>query len=199
MPATAILRVKDENGKTYDIPALRGKDGKDGYTPQKGIDYFDGLNGINGKDGTNGSDGADGTDGKDGANGFSPIISVVPITGGHRLTITNATGTNTVDIMDGKDLQGWASVINNNTVISFTPADKTEYRFPNATSVNIICPSGSTNYECWIYIGGKNASFSISGATQIGTVSAADYSSISAIEISIKDGRFVVGFSGELI
>ena len=35
----AILKVKDANGNVIDIPAIRGKDG---YTPQKGIDYFDG-------------------------------------------------------------------------------------------------------------------------------------------------------------
>lgn len=40
-----------------------GKDGQDGYTPRKGVDYFDG------KDGKDGQDGAPGADGKDGANG----------------------------------------------------------------------------------------------------------------------------------
>lgn len=33
-----------------------GRDGQDGYTPRKGIDYFDGQNGKDGKDGKNGSD-----------------------------------------------------------------------------------------------------------------------------------------------
>ena len=34
-----------------------GVDGKDGYTPRKNIDYFDGRDGVDGKDGSNGSDG----------------------------------------------------------------------------------------------------------------------------------------------
>ncbi|MBO5701538.1 MAG: hypothetical protein J6S71_03795 [Clostridia bacterium] len=55
-----------------------GTNGKDGYTPVKGVDYFDGRNGINGKDGYtpvkgvdyfDGKDGVDGKDGKDGATG----------------------------------------------------------------------------------------------------------------------------------
>lgn len=57
-------------------------DGKDGYTPVKGKDY---------------------TDGEDGKDGVSPTITVTNITGGHRLTITDATGTKTVDVMDGED------------------------------------------------------------------------------------------------
>ena len=41
----AILRVKDENGNIIDIPAIKGDKGKDGYTPIKGVDYFDGKDG----------------------------------------------------------------------------------------------------------------------------------------------------------
>ena len=33
----AILKIKDDNGNVFDIPAIRGKDG---YTPVKGTDYF---------------------------------------------------------------------------------------------------------------------------------------------------------------
>ena len=33
----AVLRVRDDNGNVVDIPAIAGKDGK---TPQKGVDYF---------------------------------------------------------------------------------------------------------------------------------------------------------------
>lgn len=38
-----------------------------------------------------------------GSDGFSPIVDVEPIEGGHRLTITDAQGTETADIMDGQD------------------------------------------------------------------------------------------------
>ena len=33
----AILRVKDDNGNVIDIPAIKGDNG---YTPQKGVDYW---------------------------------------------------------------------------------------------------------------------------------------------------------------
>ena len=39
--------------------------------------------------------------GKDGEDGVSPSISAAAITGGHRLSITDASGSKTVDVMDG--------------------------------------------------------------------------------------------------
>lgn len=53
-----------------DINVKDGVDGKDGYTPIKGVDYFDGTNGKDGKDGK------DGVNGSDGSDGFSPKITV---------------------------------------------------------------------------------------------------------------------------
>lgn len=40
-------------------------------------------------------------DGEPGQDGISPEISVTAITGGNRITITDATGTKTVDVLDG--------------------------------------------------------------------------------------------------
>ena len=57
---------------------LAGLKGEPGYTPQKGIDYFDGKNGADGKDGADGYtpvkgvDYFDGADGKDGSDGYTP-------------------------------------------------------------------------------------------------------------------------------
>lgn len=42
---------------------LKGETGKDGYTPVKGVDYFDGQPGRDGQDGQPGKDGKDGKDG----------------------------------------------------------------------------------------------------------------------------------------
>lgn len=55
----AEISIIDKNGTTTATIA-NGKDGQDGYTPQKGIDYFDGQPGKDGKDGKDGSPGADG-------------------------------------------------------------------------------------------------------------------------------------------
>ena len=68
-------------------------DGKDGAP---------GKDGADGKDGTDGAPGRDGADGHPGQDGFSPIVTVEDITGGHRVSITDATGTKTFDVMDGE-------------------------------------------------------------------------------------------------
>ena len=62
-----------------------------------------GPTGPQGIQGPPGQDGTDGQDGQDGADGVSPVISSTSITGGHRLTIVDAGGTTTVDVMDGQD------------------------------------------------------------------------------------------------
>ena len=45
--------------------------------------------------------GADGANGVDGNDGISPTVSVTTITGGNRVTITDAEGAKTFDVMDG--------------------------------------------------------------------------------------------------
>lgn len=47
--------------------------------------------------------GETGATGAAGAKGFSPTVAVATITGGHRVTITDATGANAFDVMDGTD------------------------------------------------------------------------------------------------
>lgn len=44
--------------------------------------------------------------GEDGEDGVSPTVSVTDITGGHRVTITDASGSKTFDVMDGEDGSG---------------------------------------------------------------------------------------------
>lgn len=44
----------------------------------------------------------DGEPGETGADGFSPTVEVAEITGGHRVTITDATGAHIFDVMDGE-------------------------------------------------------------------------------------------------
>lgn len=54
---------------------------------------------------TKGDPGKDGEDGQDGQDGVSPTVEVTAITGGHRISITDANGTKTFDVMDGEDGQ----------------------------------------------------------------------------------------------
>ena len=49
----------------------------------------------------NGKDGSTGKDGSDGKDGFSPTVSIEPISGGNRVTITDANGPQSFDVMNG--------------------------------------------------------------------------------------------------
>ena len=40
---------------------------------------------------------------EDGKDGFSPTVTITDISNGHRLTITDITGTKTIDIMNGSE------------------------------------------------------------------------------------------------
>jgi hypothetical protein len=74
---------KGEDGKdfTYDdftaeqLAALKGEPGADGYTPIKGVDYFDGKDGEPGKDGYTPVKGVDYFDGAPGENGSDYVLT----------------------------------------------------------------------------------------------------------------------------
>lgn len=57
--------------------------------------------GSGGEVGPQGPPGPPGADGQDGQDGVSPAVSVSVIAGGHRVTITTATGDRTFDVLDG--------------------------------------------------------------------------------------------------
>lgn len=98
--------------------ALDGKDGKDGVsathswngtvltiTSASGTSSED----LKGEKGEPGEKGADGASGKAGKDGVSPSVAVDTILGGHRVTITDANGTQSFDVMDGEAGSGGAS------------------------------------------------------------------------------------------
>lgn len=60
------------------------------------------FKGDKGDKGDTGPTGPQGDAGADGDDGFSPTVTVIDITGGHRVTITDASGAHTFDVMDGQ-------------------------------------------------------------------------------------------------
>ena len=81
-------------------PGPEGPQGPQGERGEKG------ETGPQGIQGPKGDTGADGEQGPAGENGFSPTVSVTEITGGHRVTITDANGPKSFDVADGKDGTG---------------------------------------------------------------------------------------------
>lgn len=60
-----------------------GTNGKDGYTPQKGVDYFDGLNGSDGRDGVDGKTPVKGVDYFTEADKAEIVAAVIESLGGN--------------------------------------------------------------------------------------------------------------------
>ena len=99
-------------------PGEKGEPGVNGYTPQKGVDYFDGEKGDKGDPGADGytpqkgvdyfdgNNGADGVDGQDGQDGISPTVEIKKVGKVTTITITDASGTHTATINDGTDGNG---------------------------------------------------------------------------------------------
>lgn len=89
--------------------------------------------------------GADGANGADGKDGISPAVSVAAITGGNRITITDAEGAKTFDVMDGA--QGASGADGKDYVL--TDTDKQEIAKTAAGLVDVpsVQPDWNQNDE----------------------------------------------------
>lgn len=67
------------------------------------------LGNIRGEKGAQGEKGADGINGTNGTNGVSPTVSVTETTNGHTVAITDVNGTQSFEVLNGKDGKDGAS------------------------------------------------------------------------------------------
>lgn len=87
----------------------QGPEGEQGPTGPAGSDGprgprgEPGIRGPQGPQGPAGPQGEQGPTGPAGADGYSPAVNVQAITGGHEVTITDAAGAHSFDVMDGED------------------------------------------------------------------------------------------------
>jgi hypothetical protein len=91
---TALAQARD-SGDFVGPEGPRGPQGDPGIPGPKGD------TGEQGPQGERGESGPEGPQGIQGETGVSPTVSVEEIVGGHRVTITDATQTQTFDVMDG--------------------------------------------------------------------------------------------------
>ncbi|MBD5135254.1 MAG: hypothetical protein HDT39_04735 [Lachnospiraceae bacterium] len=142
----AKLFVKGET-KYFFITDLSGAQGIQGPQGTQGIQ------GVEGKPGENGSDGRDGADGKD---GVSPIVTITEIDGGHRVSIADATGTKSFDVMDGAS--------------SSSPSNPSSHELINAPIGAIMGWHGTedTIPEGWHICDGENGTYDLRGKFMLG-------------------------------
>lgn len=132
-----------------------GAQGIQGPKGDKGDIGAQGIQGPKGDTGATGPQGAQGTQGAKGdtgADGYSPTVTITPITGGHRITITDADGTETADVMDGHN--GMVTVNVSGTTPTITAQADTRYVCgeiatldftPSASGIcDVVFTSGST-------------------------------------------------------
>lgn len=99
----ATKNIKGPKGDT----GPRGPKGETGATGPRGPKGETGATGGTGPQGPKGDPGGTGATGPqgpkgtDGTDGVSPTVTVTDINGGHRVAITDATGTKTFDVMNG--------------------------------------------------------------------------------------------------
>lgn len=81
----------------------------------------------------------------DGADGFSPIIDVIEIEGGHKVTITDANDTESFNVMDGKDGADAEvpEALPNPNALTLTGAVSAVYDGSEAVTVEIPSDGGS--------------------------------------------------------
>lgn len=85
-----------------------GEPGPAGATGPRGPRGEPGIRGPQGPQGERGPQGPQGPigpTGSAGADGYSPTVDVQTITGGHEVTITDAVGAHSFDVMDGSDAE----------------------------------------------------------------------------------------------
>lgn len=93
------LSINLDDGTSYLTEPLKGADG---YTPIKGVDYFDGTNGQDGKDGADGYTPVKGVDYFDGAKGDTGATGATGATGnGIASAVLNSDYTLTLAFTDG--------------------------------------------------------------------------------------------------
>ena len=84
----------------------KGAAGSDGITPHIGTNGNWYIGSTDTGKPSRGDPGAKGDPGSAGSDGISPVVSVETISGGHRITITDADGSQSFDVLDGASGSG---------------------------------------------------------------------------------------------
>lgn len=114
---TAMTKATEEMKTLYNTVDEAYKSGA-----FKGDKGDKGDDGAPGKDGADGKDGVQGKDGSPGVDGISPTLSISDIPGGHRVTITDASGEKSFDVLNG-DAESdklWKPTVSADGMISWT-------------------------------------------------------------------------------
>lgn len=150
--AQGIQGIQGEQGE-QGIQGIQGVQGPKGDTGSAGPAGPQGLQGPQGVQGIQGEPGEDGTDG---ADGFSPIVTVIDITGGHRVSIQDSTTTHTFDVMNGQNGQNGTNGTNGQDGQDGVSPTVTVNDIPNGHQVVIVASNGTTTFNVMNGTNGQN-------------------------------------------
>lgn len=141
--AQGIQGIQGEQGE-QGIQGIQGVQGPKGDTGSAGPAGPQGLQGPQGVQGIQGEPGEDGTNG---ADGFSPIVTVIDITGGHRVSIQDSTTTHTFDVMNGQNGQNGTNGTNGQDGADGVSPTVTVNDIPNGHQVVIVAANGTSTFN----------------------------------------------------
>lgn len=147
--------IQGEQGATgpagpQGIQGVQGPKGDTGNTGPAGPQGLQGPQGIQGEPGEPGTNGADGTD------GFSPIITVIDIANGHRVSIQDSTTTHTFDVMNGQNGQNGTNGTNGTNGQDGVSPTVTINDIPNGHQIVIVDAQGSHTFNVMNGANGTN-------------------------------------------
>jgi len=127
----------------------KGDTGEEGPQGPQGEPGETGATGPQGPQGEQGVQGPRGETGATGAAGVSPSVTVTAIAGGHRVSITDANGTQTFDVMDG---QGGSVTVD--SALSSTSENPVQNKaVAAALDGKIAAPASPTSGQFLVYNG----------------------------------------------
>ena len=127
---------------TEQLAALKGEKGDKGDK---------GDTGEQGQKGETGDAGPQGKKGDTGPAGVSPEVTIEQIDGGHRVTITDAQGTKTFDVMDGTGgSAGGLYVTNVDNSTGLWQSDKSYEQIKSAYESGMVCVLVEGNNVYWL-------------------------------------------------
>lgn len=99
--ANSIYLWDAEKAQWENIGSIKGQKGEKGDPGERGEQGAQGVQGEVGATGAQGEQGIQGVPGEKGTDGVSPTVTVEAITGGHKVSITDISGTQSFDVLDG--------------------------------------------------------------------------------------------------
>lgn len=139
------LTVHSASGtSSANLEGAKGEPGKDGYTPQKGIDYNDGYTPIKGIDYFDGKDGEDGEDGLtpvkgvDYHDGYSPVRGVDYWTDNDKAEVIAETSAGIEDIVDNRFSEIKVDVANRLDEQDAIIATKADKKYVDSAKADIV-------------------------------------------------------------